>query len=727
MRWLVLLSLLSGCWNFSNLGKHYDAGVDASVPDLGEVADGAADAGPSDLSVPFCAADAASACESEFVTTYAGAFGSCSDVDSTVLTSARFYQPGSMVLDPTNPSDPIIYVADTSMAGTIRKIRPAAHSVTTLTFSTDMGAMTFRSPGGLALDAANQFLYVSEFSSHVVDRIDLNNMTVSTIAGTFGTQGSTDGSGTSARFNQPFGLAIDESQRLFVADYTGNLVRMITLSTNMVNTVAGNLDDEKDGTGLTAAFSRPAGLVYDGAGTLYVSDAGGQTIRKITQLIAEQGIVTTLAGTGGQRGSIDGNGVAARFNHPLFMARRGESLLIADALNGTIRSLDLTNGEVRTTVGNAAEPNLMSTGVGAAAHFKTVAGIVFDGTGRLYVSDQNGCTIRKVEHQSTVKVTTFASVVDPAGITWDGTDFFVVDRSDSSIKRISSTAVVTPFSSPGGGDLVGVVYAGGSFYATDQAADVVYKIDGTGHSEVYAGGVSGGADANGTNAQFDGPRQLAFDGLHYVYAIDTNNAKVRRIDINSADVTTIVGSIPGLYGIAYDASNGGTIYASSPAAHAIYKITNILPNSGIKTQVAGSLDSTDGSTDGIGTAARFNRPSGLAITNGQLYIADQFNYAVRTMDLTSLEVRTVAGSAEVSGSTDGIGALARFTAPKALVATANGEIFLSDASSNQAVRKLVELPSCVGSNDDHNCGACNFACEFTDGGAGHNCVNGTCQ
>ncbi len=136
----------------------------------------------------------------------------------------------------------------------------------------------------------------------------------STLAGSLGGFGSTDGTGSAARFNQPYGVAVDANGNVYVADADNHTIRKVT-STGVVTTLAGLASQfgSTDGTGSAARFYYPNSVAVDGSGNVYVADSQNQTIRKVTST----GVVTTLAGSAGLAGSTDGTGSAARFNSPV--------------------------------------------------------------------------------------------------------------------------------------------------------------------------------------------------------------------------------------------------------------------------------------------------------------------------------------------------------------------------------------------------------------------------
>jgi hypothetical protein len=136
---------------------------------------------------------------------------------------------------------------------------------------------------------------------------------ISTLAGSVGSSGSADGVGNGAQFSTPFGVAVDSAGNVYIADRNNSTIRMIT-SSGVVSTLAGSAGvvGSADGTGSTARFYLPAGVAVDGTGNVCIADTYNQTIRKITP----GGAVTTLAGLAGARGSADGIGSTARFNAP---------------------------------------------------------------------------------------------------------------------------------------------------------------------------------------------------------------------------------------------------------------------------------------------------------------------------------------------------------------------------------------------------------------------------
>src|SRR3990170_1498629 len=268
---------------------------------------------------------------------------------------------------------------------------------------------------------------------------------VSTLAGAAGFSGTTDGTGTAAQFNLPQGITSDGTN-LYVADTSNHTIRKIVIATGAVTTLAGTAGSagSTDGTGAAARFSSPAGITTDGT-NLYVADTSNHTIR---QIVISTGVVTTLAGTAGSANSTDGTGAAARFNGPQGITTDGTNLYIADTVNHTIRQIVISTGVVTTLAGTAGSAS-STDGTGAAARFNGSQGITSDGT-NLYVADTGNHTIRKIAAGGVVTTVAGAAGMSgttdgtlasarfntPTGINTDGTSLYDTDAAKHTIRMI---------------------------------------------------------------------------------------------------------------------------------------------------------------------------------------------------------------------------------------------------------------------------------------------------
>jgi sugar lactone lactonase YvrE len=278
------------------------------------------------------------------LTVLAGASGQAGTTDGPGAT-ARFTWPTSLAVT----AGGTVYVGEGS--NTIRVISPAG-VVSTLAGSPGLAGSangtgsSARFGGliqGLALDAAGNLL-VADSYNHLLRQVTPAGV-VTTLAGQAGVAGATDGALGVGLLNQPCGVAVGPTGTIYIADFANDTIR--TLVAGSLSTLAGTAATAgtTDGTGAAARFDGPVGLVIDGSGKLYVAEAHNQTIRKIDT----GAVVTTLAGGAGTTGNLDGTGTSARFTRPTGLAvNPGGSLVVADAGNGTLRKILLATAEVTT-------------------------------------------------------------------------------------------------------------------------------------------------------------------------------------------------------------------------------------------------------------------------------------------------------------------------------------------------------------------------------------------
>jgi len=579
-------------------------------------------------------------------------------------------------------------------------------------------AAHFYDPAGVASDGAGN-LYVADRLNHTIRRVTPAGM-VTTLAGTPGVSGSADGTGAAARFSEPIGVTVDSAGNLYVADSSNHTIRKITPA-GAVTTLAGTpgMSGSTDGTGAAARFNDPWGVAVDRAGNVYVADLKNHTIRKVTAA----GVVTTLAGTAGESGSSDGEGSAARFRLPKSVAvDSADNIYVADTDNDTIRKI--TAGVVTTLAGTARTPG-SADGTGANARFTYPSGVAVDGAGNLYVTDWFYSLIRKVTADGVV--TTLAGTADicgstdgtgpaarfclPIGVAVDGAgNVYVGDYGNSAIRKITTGGIVTTLAGTAGyghiddtgpaarfSDVVGMTVDGtGNIYVVDQGSNTIRKVTAAGVVTTLAGtmGVWGYADGTGAAARFTWPTGVALDSIGNLYVADRSNSTIRKITAAGV-VTTLAGS-PFVRGstdgtgaaasfyfpsdVAVDSADN--LYVADEYNHTIRKVTP----AGVVTTLAGTAG-VSGSSDSTGAAAQFNYPSGVAVdSSGNLYVADTGNSLIRKVTPAGY-VTTLAGAAGVSGSTDGTGAAARFNHPTGLLADRAGNVYVAD-TGNAVIRKI---------------------------------------
>jgi hypothetical protein len=542
------------------------------------------------------------------VTTFAGLAGVSGSANGPGST-ARFFAPFGVMVDPNDT----IYVADT-LNNTIRMITPAG-VVSTLagkagvTGSQDKNgtAATFNNPISLAMDSSGN-IYVADSANHLIRKI-APNAAVTTLAGSPGVPGSADGTNDTARFNSPFGVAVDSSDNIYVADTSNDAIRKISLS-GVVTTVAGvaGVAGSVDGIGDQARLSSPTGLTAGHGTDLVVADFSNSTIRRVLG----GNNVTTLAGTAGGPGSQNGNASAARFNSPAGAALDAAgNIYVADEQNHAIRKIS-PSGDVSTFAGTLGVAG-SNDDAGVNARFNRPLGVAFDGAGNLYVADSRNHTIRKITPDGAVG--TLAGLAGVLG-TNDGVG--------------SNARFNTPFSV--------AVDAQTNVYVADTFNNTIRKITPDGMVSTLAGqaGISGTNNGTGSQATFSVPEGIAVDPDGNVFVTDDANSAIRKITPDGV-VTTFAGQVAHAgtsdgtstarfnfpFGLAIDGNRN--LYVADTGSATIRKVT---PAGAVTTLVG--LAGVFGNVDATGNDARMRSPQGIAVdAAGTLYISDRDNHTIR--------------------------------------------------------------------------------------------------
>lgn len=338
--------------------------------------------------------------------------------------------------------------SNNQMGGAIQRQLSLSQSVSTFAGSSQGAtdgtgtSARFNGPSGVTTDGTS--LFVIDSGNFTIRRISLTTGDVSTLAGTAGSSGTTDGVGDAARFTSPTSITTDGTN-LYLAD--GSAIRKVVISTGAVTTIAGAVgtSGSLNATGTAARFATPY-LTTDGT-TIYIADSGNEIVRS---LVISTGVVTTIAGSSGASGGVDGAGTAARFGATMNgITTDGTNLFVVDTSNNTIRKIVIATRVVTTLAGTAGSPG-WADATGFAARFSGPTGITADGT-NLYVSDSTNSTIRKIVISTGVVSTlagthgvdgsvdatgAMASFKDPQGLTTDGKSLFVVDRGNNRIRKI---------------------------------------------------------------------------------------------------------------------------------------------------------------------------------------------------------------------------------------------------------------------------------------------------
>ncbi|MGA3370446.1 MAG: NHL repeat-containing protein [Terracidiphilus sp.] len=397
---------------------------------------------------------------------------------------------------------------------------------------------------GIATDSTGN-VYVANWHNTILKITPAGAVMI--FAGKPDTRGSADGIGSAATFVYPIGIATDSAANVYVADKASNTIRRITPA-GVVTTLAGTagVTGHSDGTGGNASFFSPTGVATDSSGNVYVADSGNNIIRKVTPT----GVVTTVAGLAGESGEIDGIGGAARFTAPYSIATNSAGTLFVDEMSRhTLRKIT-PQGVVTTLAGRAGETG-HADGIGTNATFYFPHGVAADKAGNIYVADSSNNTIRKVTPAGVV--TTIAGVASPGedssefdgigsaatfsnpmAVATDSSGNVLVLEADN-IREVTPSGVVTTF--------VGSVF--GPWHLQDQFCewDVPPEKGGASRSGTRRCSLNAGttycsssievASANPTGTR---PKlSLVYDGANRVTAVDTKFKLERAEKVTAKD------------------------------------------------------------------------------------------------------------------------------------------------------------------------------------------------
>jgi len=675
------------------------------------------------MSLPASAQYMIVAASTPFIYNFAGSGTAGFRGDGGRATDAAINNPFGPVFDKTGN----LYFADKTN-NRVRKIVAGTGIITTVAgigtsgHSGDGAAATsaqLNGPTSVAFDSAGN-LYIADTNNQVVRRVDSQTGIISTYAGN-GTAGyAGDGqAATSAEISAVKGLAVDGADNLYLADSGNNRIRIVAVGTGIISTVAGagSAGYAGDGTSaINAALNAPSGVSFDRSGNLLIADTGNNAIRKVT---TATGLITTIAGDSSGIAGDGGDGgpaTSARLNAPTTVAVDSTgNVYIADSLNAIIRKVNSSKQLISTFAGDRSICSSVNGdgGLAATAGFCNPTGVVFDGSGNVYIAESGAQRIREVTSpalpmtagSATPVFTAAASTYpDPQSVTISaatpGASIYIT--MDGSTPTALSPGYNGPINVSGSVTIQALSIAPG--YLPSAPVVAKYTISSPPDSVIstIAGdgvNASSGLGGPAANAEFGYLQGLTQDATGNLYLSDVVNNEVLTISAQTGVVTIVAGNGQTGYsgdgalavgaslnypsGLAVDPA--GNVYIADSSNCVIRLVT---ANSGVISTFAGSGQCGYAGDGAAATAAQLNYPTGAALDSaGNLYIADGINSAVRMVTATTGVISTVAGNGAYADSGDGGPATsAGVQEPVALALDGSGNLFI--AEQNGRIRRV---------------------------------------
>ncbi len=673
------------------------------------------------------------------ITTVAGNGSGGYSGDSVPATNTTI-RPAGVALDASGN----LFIADWNN-NRIRKVDTNG----TITTAAGNGSPGFSGDGGPATSASLAYveavavdgsgnLFIADTDNNRIRKVDTNGI-ITTVAGkgpaVYGSYSGDGGPATNANLNAPYGVAVDATGNLFIADMDNNRIRKVDTN-GIITTVAGNgnLDYSGDGDLATnACLDAPYGVAVDVFGNLFFADSWNDRIRKVDVF----GIITTVAGKDNWGYSGDG-GVAtnATLNLPSGVALDSTgNLFLADLGNERVREVVLFASYPDLTLNNVSPYNegnysVIITGPGGSVTSSVVTltvlsppviasqpqglvvlggamasfGVSVVGTTPFHFQWQkNGMDLTddgNLSGSATTNLLVTAATTNDAG----GYTIVITNAWGSVTSGVANLVVVMPAEPvnqtvmAGGTATFNVAVAGAGPFTFQ------WQLNGTnlpnGIITTVAGNGTNGFSGDGgtaTNAMLNHPWGVTLDIFGNLYIADVSNNRIRKVSTNGI-ITTVVGN--GTNGYSGDGGPATNASVYTPVGMVLDISGNLLiadlnnnrirkldTNSMITTVVGNGTNGYFGD-GGPATNASLNHPFALALDAlGNLFISDSSNNRIRKVDTNGM-INTVAGNGTGSYSGDGGTATnASLNRPSGLALDALGNLFVADMNNNR-IRKM---------------------------------------
>ncbi|HUA16647.1 MAG TPA: choice-of-anchor D domain-containing protein [Verrucomicrobiae bacterium] len=586
-------------------------------------------------------------------------------------------------------------------------------------------------PYGVATDGAGN-VYFAAWNQNRVFKVNTSGV-ISVVAGSgasnYSGDGVTGGAGN-ADLEHPFGVAVDSSGNVYIADEYNCVVRKVT-SAKTITTIAGTAG-QCNSTG--SDLSYPTGLVADTSGNLFITDTNNCVVRK---LVLSSGAMSVVAGTLGGCGYSGDGGTAtsAKLANPQAIAIDSSGdLFISDTNNYVVREVKKSTGNISTIAGNHTYGYTGDGNPATSAELTQVQGITVNSAGTtVTVADYNNQRIRQFTVGGNITTVagngtacsgtcgeggtaTSAELYYPVGLAVHSGTYYIGNNDNEVLDSFTVAGNLSLFAgnhsattetiingAPANGVQLNYPFA----VANDSSNDVYIGdshnfrireyVKSTGLVNYFAGNGTYGYSGNGsvaTDVEITYAYGVANDSSNNVYVADYNNCLIREVNTSGA-ISNFAGYVngtsAGYCGSAGDGESATNARLNGPIGVTVDSKKNVYiadfsnnavrkVSSGTITTIAG-IDGVQGFSGdgGLATNALLNRPSAMAVDKaGNVFIADTYNCRVREVLASTGIIITVAGNGSCSFSGDGLATSNAVGYPQGVAVDANDNLFIGD-------------------------------------------------
>ncbi len=627
--------------------------------------------------------------------------------DGGPAVNAQLNSPQGVALDPAGN----LYIAD-SLNNRIRMVTPqgiistfagnGSSSPDSVPGSFNDGAPAtqglLKRPLGLATDGAGN-VYIADTGDNLIREVTNATGLISSIAGDgYPSYYGEDGPAISSELHTPSDVAVDSSNNVWIADTVNQYIREIVASTGYIHHMVGNNGTPNPGPGTEgysgdgaaaqlATLYSPVGVALDSSANLYIVEQGDSRVREVnnqtttmtfpgTNLKVEAGWIETVVGTnvvGFSSSATTANETPLNYPTGMTVDSSG-NMFISDTLNLRLRKV--TNNIISTVAGNGLLSYGGDGGSALSAQLNAPQGVAVDPSGNLYIADTANNSIRKVQSNGVISTVAGSGVSGaaasgngtnqfngPQGMTSDSSgNIYIADSQNERVVKLASSGGVTTVAGNGtagyGGDggpatsaeintpSAVAVDSAGNLYIADFSNNRIRKVSASGTISTIAGSGFSGYSGDGglaTNAQINQAQGVAVDGAGNVYIADTGNNAIRLV--TPAGIIQTLTLIVNPVAIVVDSL--GTLYVTDGSS-LVYKVYPF--STPIVVAIGGNGSSGYKGDGGLGTSGQLNGPTGIAVdANGNVYVADTFNNAVRELQFAGSGVALSALVSAASG------------------------------------------------------------------------------